>query len=153
VFGPNEYHKDDMRSVAVKLFDRIQSGGHIELFKSYRPDVADGNQKRDFIYVKDCTRTILWFLEHPNVSGIFNLGTGTARSFLDIAQTLITKLDKSIDIEFIDMPEALRSRYQYFTEADMTKLKSVGMKFDFLALENAVEDYLQSYLLREDRYR
>jgi ADP-L-glycero-D-manno-heptose 6-epimerase len=92
-------------------------------------------------------------LEHPNVSGIFNLGTGTARSFLDIAQTLITKLDKSIDIEFIDMPEALRSRYQYFTEADMTKLKSVGMKFDFLALENAVEDYLQSYLLREDRYR
>ncbi|WP_020176025.1 ADP-glyceromanno-heptose 6-epimerase [Methyloferula stellata] len=153
VFGPNEYHKDDMRSVVVKLFDTVQAGEHLRLFKSYRANIADGDQRRDFVYVKDCTRAVLWFLENPNVSGIFNLGAGTARSFLDIAQVLLARLNKRVDIEFIEMPELIRDRYQYFTEADMTKARSVGMKFEFLTLEKAIEDYLECHLLQEDRYR
>ncbi len=153
VFGPNEYHKDDMRSVIVKLFDTVQAGEHLRLFKSYRANIAHGDQRRDFVYVKDCTRAVLWFLENPNISGIFNLGTGVARSFLDIAQVLLARLNKRVDIEFIDMPELIRDRYQYFTEADMAKARSLGMKFEFLTLEKAIEDYLECHLLQEDRYR
>ena len=153
VFGPNEYHKGDMRSVVVKLFETVRAGEHIRLFKSYRPNINHGDQRRDFIYVKDCTRAILWFLENPSISGIYNLGTGSARSFLDIAHALLSRLNKSVDIEFIDMPDGLRERYQYFTEADMTKIKSVGMSFEFTTLEKGIEDYLESYLLKEDRYR
>ncbi len=153
VFGPNEYHKDDMRSVVVKLFDTIEAGEPIRLFKSYRPDVKHGDQRRDFIYVKDCTRVILWLLENPAVSGIFNLGTGTARSFLDIANGVLAHVNRRIDIEFIEMPEWLRPRYQYFTQADMNKLKATGMNFEFMPLEDAISDYVQSYLMRDDRYR
>jgi ADP-L-glycero-D-manno-heptose 6-epimerase len=153
VFGPNEYHKDGMRSVVVKLFDTIRAGEHIRLFKSYRADIEHGDQRRDFVYVKDCSRVILWFLENPGVSGIFNLGTGTARSFLDIARTLLARLNKEADIEFIEMPELIRGRYQYFTEADMAKARAAGMKIEFLTLEKAIEDYLECHLLHEDRYR
>ncbi len=153
VFGPNEYHKDDMRSIVVKLFDTVQAGEPVRLFKSCRPNIMHGEQRRDFVYVKDCTRAILWFLDNPKVSGIFNLGTGTARSFLDVAQAVLARLDKRAEIEFIEMPGLIRDRYQYFTEADMAKARAAGMTFAFSTLENAIEDYLECHLLQGDRYR
>ncbi len=153
VFGPNEYHKGEMRSVVAKLFETVQAGRPIRLFKSYRADIPNGQQRRDFVYVKDCSHIVLWLLDHPEVSGIFNLGTGTTRSFLDIARTLLTCLGKPMDVEFIDMPEELRAQYQYVTQADMTKLRSAGLKLAFGTLEVSIEDYLGRHLLKNDRYR
>lgn len=142
-----------MRSVIVKLFDAVQAGENIRLFKSYRQDIRHGEQRRDFVYVKDCARTVVWCLERPSVSGVFNLGTGAARSFLDVAQILLARLDKRVDVEFINMPEALRESYQYFTEADMKKMRSAGMSMEFASLEDGIDDYLGSYLLGRERYR
>ncbi|UWU67620.1 ADP-glyceromanno-heptose 6-epimerase [Bradyrhizobium sp. NC92] len=153
VYGPNEYHKDDMRSVISKLFDTIQAGEGIKLFKSHRPDIRDGEQLRDFVYVKDCSKIACWALENPTVSGIFNLGTGKARSFLDLAMLVRSRLKQHVPIEFIDMPEAIRAKYQYFTQADTTKIKLAGMNFEFTSLEDGIADYLDHYLLRDDRYR
>jgi ADP-L-glycero-D-manno-heptose 6-epimerase len=153
VFGPNEYHKDDMRSIVVKLFESAQSGEGIRLFKSYRTNVEDGDQRRDFVYVRDCTRAILWLLGNPGVSGIFNLGTGAARSFLDIAHIVLKRLNKNLNVEFIDMPEQIRDKYQYFTCANMDKLRAAGFPFQFTTLEDGIRDYLEAHLLREDRYR
>ena len=140
-------------SHVVKLFDTSRADQPIRLFKSYRNDVAHGNQRRDFIYVKDCTRAILWFLDRPEISGIFNLGTGKARSFLDIVHSLGETLGKDLDVEFIDMPEILRDQYQYFTQADMTKLRARGYAFEFTSLEDGIADYVRTYLSQEDRYR
>ncbi|KRQ17385.1 ADP-glyceromanno-heptose 6-epimerase [Bradyrhizobium manausense] len=153
VYGPNEYHKDGMRSVISKLFDTISTGQGIKLFRSHRPDVRDGEQLRDFVYVKDCSRVVCWTLDNPALNGIFNLGTGKARSFLDLATLVRTRLNKDASIEFIDMPESIRAKYQYFTQADMTKLRSTGMSFEFTSLEGGIEDYLEKYLLQDDRYR
>lgn len=153
VYGPNEYHKDAMKSVVLKLFDAIQQGKRIQLFKSHREDVADGEQRRDFIYVKDCTKAICWFLDHPNVNGIFNLGTGTSRSFIDITTQLDRVLKRNLNVEFIDIPTEIREKYQYFTQAEMTKARDVGMAFAFTTLDEGVADYVQRYLLQEDRYR
>lgn len=153
VYGPNEYHKGDMRSVVVKLFDTSRAGQPIRLFKSHRDGIAHGNQRRDFIYVKDCVRAILWFLDRPEINGIFNLGTGKARSFLDIVHSLGETLGKYLDVEFIDMPEILRDQYQYFTQADMTKLRARGYAFEFTSLEDGIADYVRTYLSQEDRYR
>lgn len=142
VFGPNEYHKGEMRSVVAKAYERVMKEGKMLLFKSYRPDDKDGEQKRDFIYVKDAVDVVLFFLEHPNVNGIFNVGTGVARTWNDLAKALFTALGKPVNIEYIEMPENLRSQYQYFTQADISKLKKAGYTKPFTPLEIAVKDYV-----------
>lgn len=153
VYGPNENHKDNMRSVAMQLFESLRDGKPIKLFKSYRDDFADGEQRRDFVYVKDCVNTILWFLEHRDVSGIFNLGSGEARSFLDVARGVMDAMGKQAPIEFIEMPEFIRPRYQYFTQAKMDKLRTVGCDIKFHTLEEGIRDYVQNYLMQPDSYR
>ncbi len=153
VYGPNEYHKGPMRSVIVKLFDAVQKGEGVPLFKSHREGIADGEQRRDFIHVKDCGKAVLWFLDHPDVSGIYNLGMGVARSFRDVASALGQVLKSNLDVAFIDTPEAIRDKYQYLTQADMRKARGAGLKFPFTTLEDGIADYVECYLRQEDRYR
>lgn len=153
VYGPNEYHKGDMMSVACKLYDQVMRGEQVRLFKSYRDGIADGDQRRDFVYVKDCVASILWLLDNPSNSGIFNIGSGEARSFLDIAKALARVVNRPVDVEFIEMPEAIRDRYQYFAEAEMGKLRGAGMTAPFATLEEGVADYVAEHLAREERYR
>ena len=141
VFGPNEYHKDDMRSVVSKAYERVVNEGKMSLFKSYNPKYKDGEQMRDFIYVKDAVDVVMFFMDHPAINGIFNLGTGRARSWNDLASALFCAVGRTANIEYIPMPEVLRSRYQYFTQADMTKLRKVGYTKSFTSLEDAVKDY------------
>lgn len=141
VFGPNEYHKGDMRSVVAKAYARAAGEGIISLFKSYRPDYADGEQKRDFIYVKDAVDVVLYFLDHPETGGIYNVGTGTARSWNDLARALFAAVGKEPRLDYMDMPETLRERYQYFTQADMRRLRAAGYHRPFTSLEDAVKDY------------
>ena len=141
VFGPNEYHKDDMRSVIAKAYPRVVQEGKISLFKSYKPEYADGEQKRDFIYVKDAVDVVMYFFDHPDINGIYNVGTGKARSWNDVARALFAAVGKKPTIEYIEMPEPLRGQYQYFTEADMKKLRSSGYRRPFTELEEAVKDY------------
>jgi ADP-L-glycero-D-manno-heptose 6-epimerase len=146
VFGPNEYHKGSMRSVINKSFDRVRSEGKMALFKSYLPKFADGEQVRDFLYVKDAVAMTLFFQETVNVGGIFNVGTGKARSWNDVARALFAALCKNVDIEYIDMPEELRGKYQYFTQADLSRLREAGCQFECRSLEDAVADYVRRYL-------
>lgn len=153
VYGPNEYHKGDMMSVAAKLYDRVMAGEPVRLFKSYRDGIADGDQRRDFVYVRDCSRAILDLLDRPAANGIFNIGSGEARSFLDIAKALGRVCNRAIDVEFIEMPEAMRPRYQYFTQAEMGKLRGAGIDAPFASLEDGIADYVTGHLAREDRYR
>jgi ADP-L-glycero-D-manno-heptose 6-epimerase len=153
VYGPNETHKGDMRSLVAKNTAAVAAGQPIKLFKSHRGDFADGQQLRDFVYVKDCTRVMLWLAGQPQISGIFNLGTGLARSFVDLVRSIGAALDKSVDIEFIDMPESIRANYQYFTQAQMTKLQNAGYTGAFYSLEDGVADYVRQYLMRHDIYR
>ncbi len=153
VFGPNEYHKGDMRSVLAKNFAAAREGQPIRLFRSHRNDYGDGGQMRDFIYVRDCVNAVLWLLDHPRVSGLFNLGSGKARSFADLAQAVFTTLGRAPQIDYIDMPEALRARYQYFTQADMGRLRRAGYAQSFTSLEDGVADYVGRYLDAEDPYR
>lgn len=150
VFGPNEYHKDDMRSVICKAFPRMRDEGKISLFKSYREEYADGEQKRDFIYIKDAVEVMWYFFSEPKVKGIYNLGTGKARSWNDIANAMFSALGKEPDIEYIEMPAHLKPKYQYFTEADMSKLRDAGCVHEFLSLEESVKDYVVNYLAKED---
>lgn len=142
VFGPNEYHKGEMRSVIAKAYDKVATEGKIALFKSYRPDYQDGEQKRDFIYVKDAVDIVLFFMEHSEINGIFNVGTGQARTWNDLARALFSAVGKKTNIEYIEMPVALRDKYQYFTEAEMSKLRASGYSQPFTSLENAVKDYV-----------
>lgn len=153
VYGPNEYHKDEMRSVAVKLFEAVRRRQPVRLFKSHRCGIEDGGQRRDFVYVKDCTKAICWFLDHQDVSGIFNMGTGAARSFLELAASVGRALNCTLDVEFVDMPEAVRSQYQYYTQANMKKMRDHGMSVNFTSLEDGVADYVGRYLDQADRYR
>ena len=153
VYGPNEYHKDTMRSVAAKLFDAAQTGNTVQLFKSDRQGIRNGEQRRDFVYVKDCCKAISWFIDNPKVSGIFNLGTGSSQSFLEVTRALGRALNRDLDIEFIDMPETIKSKYQYLTEADMGRARTAGMSFNFMPIEDGVMDYVERYLLSADRYR
>jgi len=148
VFGPNEYHKGDMRSIVAKAYQRVANEGKISLFKSYKPEYKDGEQKRDFIYVKDAVDIVLFFKDNPGINGIFNVGTGEARTWNDLAESLFAAVGKPCNIEYIDMPEVLRSRYQYFTQADMAKLRKVGYNKPFTELKGAVSDYVQ-YLSNE----
>ncbi len=145
VFGPNEYHKGEMRSVICKAFPMAVQEGKMRLFQSHRPDYADGEQKRDFIYVKDVVKVVMFFFDSPVISGIYNVGTGKARSWNDLAKALFSALNKKPVIEYIPMPEHIRNQYQYFTEAKMEKIRRVGFKEEFTPLEEAVEDYV-SYL-------
>ena len=141
VFGPNEYHKGEMRSVVAKAFDRAAKEGVISLYKSYDAGYADGEQKRDFIYVKDVVDVVLFFMNQPQINGIYNVGTGQARSWNDLARALFAAIGKKENIEYIPMPNVLQGQYQYFTQADMRKLRSVGYEKTFTSLEDAVKDY------------
>lgn len=151
VYGPNEYHKGRMASVIWHSFNQIKQQGTVKLFRSHRPDFADGQQLRDFIYVKDVVRVIGWLLEQATTgnapaSGLYNLGTGKARSFYDLAAATFRALDLEPNIEFIDMPEDIRDKYQYFTEANMQKLHDAGYTESFTSLEAGVDDYVRQYL-------
>src|SRR5205085_1443913 len=146
VYGPNEYHKARMASVIFHSFNQIKSTGKVKLFKSHRPDFKDGQQLRDFVYVKDVINVCYWLMENHPASGIYNLGTGKARSFEDLVKATFKGFDKDANIEFIDMPEDIRDKYQYFTEANMQKLKDAGYKDEFYSLEKGVDDYVRNYL-------
>ncbi len=153
VYGPNEYHKGAMRSVAHQTYERIASGRPARLFRSHNPDYEDGGQLRDFVWVDDCVDVMLWLLDHPGTSGLFNLGTGKARSFADLATAAFRALDREPDIEFVDTPAELRDRYQYFTEAGMSRLRAAGYEAPFTSLEDGVATYLRDYLATGDPYR
>jgi ADP-L-glycero-D-manno-heptose 6-epimerase len=153
VFGPNEYHKGTMMSVLARRFDDIKSGQPVQLFKSHRDGIADGDQRRDFIYVDDTVRVMMWLLATPSVSGLFNVGTGNARSFKDLMLAAYAALGTSPNIRYIDMPEAIRDSYQYFTQSDVDRLQRAGYNGGFTALEDAVGTYVKGYLDRADRFR
>lgn len=153
VYGPNEYHKGGMRSVIEQLHAPIAAGEPATLFRSHNPDYPDGGQMRDFVWVGDCVRVVLWLLDNPEVSGLFNLGTGQARSFADLARAVFAALGREPAIRFIDTPEAIREKYQYFTEARMDRLRAAGYDAPFTSLEDGVAEYVGSYLSADDPYR
>jgi ADP-L-glycero-D-manno-heptose 6-epimerase len=146
VYGPNEYHKSRMASVIFHAFNQINSTGKMKLFRSHRPDYKDGEQLRDFIYVKDITEVCMFLLHHRKDPGIYNLGTGKARTFLDLAKNTFSAMNKKENIEFIDTPADIRDKYQYFTEAKMNKLRSIGYAKPFTSLEDGVYEYVVNYL-------
>ena len=153
VFGPNEYHKGTMMSVLARRFDDIRAGRVVELFKSHRDGIADGDQRRDFIYVDDVVRVMMWLLSTPSVSGIFNVGTGKARSFRDLMLSAYAALGAVPNIRYVDMPPSIRDSYQYFTQGDVGRLTRAGYNGGFTALEQAVDLYVKGFLDRADRYR
>lgn len=143
VFGPNEWHKDEMRSMVLKAYEQIKKDGEVRLFKSYHKDYGDGGQLRDFIYVRDAVEMTLYFLEHPEINGIFNIGTGNPRTWNDLAKAVFSALGREPSIEYINMLEDVRDRYQYFTKADISKLYKSGYKKETTPLEDAVKDYIR----------
>ena len=153
VFGPNEYHKGTMMSVLARRFDDIKAGRVVQLFKSHRNGIADGDQRRDFIYVDDVVRVMMWLLATPSVSGLFNVGTGRARSFKDLMLAAYAALGARPNIEYIDMPEQIRGSYQYFTQGEVDRLQHAGYNGGFSALEDAVGIYVKDFLDRADRFR
>jgi ADP-L-glycero-D-manno-heptose 6-epimerase len=144
VYGPNEAHKGDMQSVVAKVCPRVEAGNPVHLFKSHNPSYTDGGQLRDFVYVKDCVAVVMWLLCNATVSGLFNVGSGTARSFLDLVKAVGAAVGHEPDIRFIDTPVELRDKYQYFTQANMTKLRAAGFDQPFHSLEDGVRDYVRS---------
>lgn len=148
VYGPWEDHKGDMRSVIHKAYQQILATGRVGLFRSYRDDYEDGGQVRDFVWVEDAVRQTLWLAGRPDVNGVFNCGTGRARSWLDLARAVFAALEREPAIDFIDMPESLQAKYQYHTEADLRKLRAAGFDASFTELEDGVADYVRGYLLR-----
>ncbi len=150
VYGPNEYHKDDMKSLVCKAHEQIKSNGKVKLFKSHRPDFKDGEQLRDFIYVKDVVRAMIELADPDKAefSGIYNLGAGKARSFHDLVKATFSAMSVPVNIEFIDMPESIRNQYQYYTQADVSKLMKAIPEFQFTSLEDGVRDYVQNYLMK-----
>ena len=147
VFGPNEYHKADMRSFVLKAFEQINAKGRVGLFKSYNPKYADGEYVRDFLYVSDAVDMTLFFLDNPQTAGLFNIGTAKARTWNDMVKAVFAALDKKPNIEYIEMPPNLRPQYQYFTQADITKLRTAGYNKKTTSLENAIKGYVQNYLV------
>ena len=150
VFGPNEYHKGDMTSVIFKAFHQIKETGKVKLFKSYLPEYSDGGQLRDFVYVKDCIDVMWWLFKNQDIDGIFNLGTGKARTWNDLITAVFDAMGLKTNIEYIEMPEALRNQYQYFTQAQMSKLQDTGCPVKFSSLEDSVRDYVTNYLQKPD---
>ena len=148
VFGPNEYHKGEMRSVVHKAYGQIKESGKVKLFKSYYENFKDGKQKRDFVYVKDAVDMTLHFLQNRDKNGLFNIGTGKARTWVDLVNSIFKAMDLEPNIEFIEMPEELKGKYQYFTEAKIGKIKKAGYKNKITSLEDAVDDYVQNYLIQ-----
>ncbi|QOZ27191.1 ADP-glyceromanno-heptose 6-epimerase [Bradyrhizobium sp. CCBAU 51753] len=153
VFGPNEYHKGTMMSVLARRFDDIRSARAVQLFKSHREGIADGDQRRDFIYVDDVVRVMMWLLATPQVSGLFNVGTGTARSFKDLIVSAYAALGLPPNIHYVEMPEQIRGSYQYFTQSVVDRLGRAGYNGGFTPLEDAVGAYVKGFLNRADRYR
>ncbi|MFN7313420.1 MAG: ADP-glyceromanno-heptose 6-epimerase [Bacteroidota bacterium] len=151
VYGPNEYHKGRMASVVLHAFKQIEETGEVKLFRSHHPDYKDGEQLRDFVYVKDVVSVCLYFLENRTHSGIYNLGSGKARTFKDLVNALFAALDKPSQISFVDTPEDIRDKYQYFTQANMSKLINIGYAKPFTSLEDGVSDYVKNYLLTQNR--
>lgn len=152
VYGPNEYHKGSQMSVVTQLYPKIKAGESAKLFKSYNPSYDHGGQKRDFVYVKDCVDLMLWFLENPEHSGLYNCGTGQARTYKEVALATFASANMEPKIEYVPMPDQLRGKYQYFTEADMNKVRRIGYTKAFHSLEEGVKDYVQNYLAHEDPY-
>lgn len=152
VYGPNEYHKGDMRSVACKAFEEIMTTGRLRLFKSCSTNYADGGQMRDFVYVKDCVELMFWILENPQVNGILNVGTGKAQSWNNLAHALFAAVGKTPQIDYVDMPDKLRGKYQNFTQADMGWMQEMRCPLAFASLEQGVADYVNNYLSQEDPY-
>ncbi len=152
VYGPNEYHKDEMRSVACQIVDTVRKGETVKLFKSHHPDYPDGGQLRDFVSVKDCAGLVVWLLEQGSYKGIFNVGTGKARSFSDLAKAVFAAMNVTPRIEYVDTPPEIRSNYQYFTQADISRLRQIGYNRPLTELEDGVTDYVQNYLLASDPY-
>jgi ADP-L-glycero-D-manno-heptose 6-epimerase len=148
VYGPGEDHKGEMRSVVNKAYSQAASDGVIRLFRSHRPEYRDGEQVRDFVYVSDAVAETLFFLDNPKVSGLFNCGTGRARTWTDLAKALFAAIGKPPQIEFVDMPPNIRDTYQYHTQADLNKLRQVGFAAPFMSLEEGVSRYVNNYLIR-----
>jgi ADP-L-glycero-D-manno-heptose 6-epimerase len=153
VYGPNEGHKGAMRSVVCQRWPEAARGEAVRLFKSYRPDIAHGGQMRDFVYVRDAVEVVMWLLNNPQVSGIYNLGTGRARSFRELAEALFRAADREPRIDYVDMPPGLRERYQYFTQAETGRLRAAGYDRPFTSLEDGIADYVWFFLSQEDPYR
>jgi len=149
VFGPNEYHKADMRSFVIKAFEQINTSGKVRLFKSYKPEYADGEQKRDFLYIKDAVDMTLFFYDNPQLSGLFNIGSGKARTWNDLVKAVFAAMGKKPNIEYIEMSESIRNQYQYFTEADITNLRKACYDKETTPLEDAIKDYVQNYLKKD----
>ena len=153
VYGPNEYHKGGMKSVIAQKYAMAAAGEAVTLFDSHNPDYPDGGQRRDFIFVDDCVDVVRWFLENPDVSGLYNLGTGESRTFADLATALCTAAGVEPRIDFIDMPAEIRDRYQYFTEARMEKLRDAGYDRPFTSIEDGVRLDGQDFLMQPDPFR
>ena len=153
VFGPNEYHKGDQKSVVAQIFARADANAHCHLFRSHREGIPHGGQKRDFVYVNDCVAEMMFLYDHPGVSGLFNAGSGAARSFADLAAAVYRALGKEPKIEYIDTPLEIRDKYQYFTEAPMARIRAAGFNAPPTSLEDGVKDYVQTYLAAADPYR
>jgi len=152
VYGPNEYHKARMASVIFHSYNQIKQNGTVKLFRSHKEGYEDGEQLRDFVYVKDVIAVCYWLMEHQPASAIYNLGTGQARSFNDLVKSTFAGLDMQPSIEYIDMPADIRDKYQYFTEANMDKLRKAGYKDEFYSLEKGVDDYVRNYLAKNEFY-
>jgi ADP-L-glycero-D-manno-heptose 6-epimerase len=152
VYGPNEFHKGRMASVVFHAYNQINNTGEMKLFRSHNPNYQDGEQMRDFVYVKDVIEVMYWLMHHRKDSGLYNLGSGKARTFLDLTRAVFDALGKNENISFVDTPEDIRDKYQYFTEADMSKLQSIGYPHSFTALERGVEDYVAAYLSKNNRF-
>ena len=153
VYGPNEYHKTGQMSVVAQIFPRAAKGEACTLFRSHRPDVPDGGQRRDFVYVRDSVAQMLWLYDHPEVSGIFNAGSGQARSFADLATAVYSALGMKPNIHYVDTPVEIRDKYQYFTEARMERIRTAGFTAPPTSLEDGVRDYVQNFLAGPDPYR
>ncbi len=153
VYGPNEHHKGDMRSVVLKNHPSASQGEAVTLFRSHDPDYEDGGQKRDFVYVKDCEHVVLWLMDNRDVSGLFNLGTGRAQTWLELMGALYAAVGQELEVDWVDTPEDIRDQYQYFTEADMGRLRAAGYDRRFRSVEEGVADYVERHLSRDDPYR
>jgi ADP-L-glycero-D-manno-heptose 6-epimerase len=153
VYGPNEYHKGSMQSVVAQKYAAAAAGEPVTLFRSHRAGVPDGGQKRDFVYVADCVQVLLWLLANPKINGILNLGTGNARSFAELATALYAAVGKPPRLTYVDTPSEIRPNYQYFTEARVDRLRSLGYTRPFMSLEDGVREYVQRFLSQPDRYR